>query len=103
MRIASNPYAPGLGMTGLSTQEGVVSLVEAVAPKPVNVLVMGPGLSVAEYAGMGVRRISVGRALAQVAWAAVLKIAEEMKTGSVNGLSSNVSGTQLNNLFARFA
>ena len=96
-------YAPSLGMIGLSTKEDLVSLVKAVAPKPVNVLVMGPGLSVAEYTDMGVRRISVGGALAQGAWAAVLKAAEEMKTGSVNGLSSTVSGTQLNNLFARLA
>jgi 2-methylisocitrate lyase-like PEP mutase family enzyme len=96
-------YAPGLGMTGLTTKEDVISLVKAVAPKPVNVLVMGPGNTVAEYADMGVRRISVGGALAQVAWAAVLKAAEELKAGALDGLSSNVSGTQLNNLFAHFA
>jgi 2-methylisocitrate lyase-like PEP mutase family enzyme len=96
-------YAPGLGMTGLSTKEDVISLIKAVAPKPVNVLVMGPGTTGAEYADMGVRRISVGGALAQVAWAAVLKAAEELKAGTLNGLSSNVSGTQLNNLFAQFA
>jgi 2-methylisocitrate lyase-like PEP mutase family enzyme len=96
-------YAPGLGMTGLTTKEDVISLVKAVAPKPVNVLVMGPGNTVAEYADMGVRRISVGGALAQVAWAAVLKAAEELKAGALNALSSNVSGTQLNNLFAQFA
>lgn len=44
---------------------------------------------------MSVKRINVGGALAQVAWAAVLKAAEEMKTGAVNALLSNVSATQL--------
>ena len=88
-------YAPRLGMTGLSTKEDVVSLVKAVAPKPANVLAMGPGLSVAEHEDMRVRRISVGGVLAQVAWPAVLKPADEMKTGSVNGLSSNVSGPDI--------
>jgi hypothetical protein len=40
-------------MIGLSTKEDLVSVVKAVAPKPVNVLVMGPGLSAAEYTHMG--------------------------------------------------
>ena len=38
---------------------------EAVAPKPVNVLVGSPGWTVAQLAELGVRRISVGGALAR--------------------------------------
>ncbi len=38
-------------------------MVRAVAPKPLNVLVMGAGMSVGELAELGVRRISMGGAL----------------------------------------
>ena len=48
-------------------------MVAAVAPKPVNVLT--PGLPVATLAALGVRRISVGGALARVAWGAFLAAA----------------------------
>src|SRR5918996_670891 len=60
-------YAPGV-----SGKEDIAAMVRAVAPKPLNVLVMGPEIGVAEFADLGVRRISVGGALARVAWAAVL-------------------------------
>ena len=63
---------------------------------------MDPGLSVAELAELGVRRISVGGALAQVAWAAVLATAEEIRAGSFNGLAAGASGRQLNDVFGRF-
>ena len=42
--------------------------MEAVAPKPVNVLIMNPDMRVADLAALGVRRISVGGALAAAAW-----------------------------------
>jgi 2-methylisocitrate lyase-like PEP mutase family enzyme len=56
-------YAPG--MTDLSA---IRSLVSAVAPKPVNVLLIGPNMRVADLAAVGVRRVSVGGALAAAAW-----------------------------------
>jgi 2-methylisocitrate lyase-like PEP mutase family enzyme len=58
-------YAPGI--TDLSA---IRTLVSAVAPKPVNVLLIGPNMRVAELADAGVRRVSVGGALAAAAWAA---------------------------------
>jgi 2-methylisocitrate lyase-like PEP mutase family enzyme len=90
-------------MAGLRTKEDVATLVKAVAPRPVNVLVMGPGITVAEYADIGVRRISVGGALAQVAGAAVLQAAKDLKADSVEGLTTGLAGTELNTLFERFA
>jgi len=57
-------YAPGMRDT-----KDIESLVKAVAPKPVNVLLMGPEMRVAELASVGVRRVSVGGALAAAAWA----------------------------------
>ncbi|MCU1284176.1 MAG: methylisocitrate lyase [Acidobacteriales bacterium] len=55
-------YAPGV--TELSS---IREIVESVAPKPVNVLLM-PGLRVSDLAGCGVRRVSVGSSLARAAW-----------------------------------
>ena len=81
----------------------IVALVRAVAPKPLNVLAIGPGLSVAELAELGVRRISVGGALARVAWAAMRTAAEEIKAGSFDGLGSAIPGKQLNDIFGTFA
>jgi 2-methylisocitrate lyase-like PEP mutase family enzyme len=57
-------YAPGV-----SDIAAVEELVKAVAPKPLNVLLLGPTFSVAQLAEVGVRRISVGGALAASAWA----------------------------------
>jgi 2-methylisocitrate lyase-like PEP mutase family enzyme len=87
-------YAPGV-----KRKEDIAALVRAVAPKPVNVLMSAPGLSVAELADLGVRRISVGGALARVAWAAMLSAAEEIKAGSFHGLGQAASGKRLNDIF----
>jgi 2-methylisocitrate lyase-like PEP mutase family enzyme len=56
-------YAPGI--TDLSD---IRTLVSAVAPKPVNVLLIGPNMRVVDLAAAGVRRVSVGSALAAAAW-----------------------------------
>lgn len=70
-------YAPGL-----KTEEEVRAVVAACAPKPVNVLVWSPGFAVSQLEALGVRRISVGGALAKVGWAAVMRSAREiMETG----------------------
>jgi 2-methylisocitrate lyase-like PEP mutase family enzyme len=66
-------YAPGL-----KTRAQIQAVVEAVAPKPVNVLVGAPGLTVAELAEFGVRRVSVGGALARAAWGEFLRAAREI-------------------------
>lgn len=58
-------YAPG--MTDLSA---IRALVSAVAPKPVNILLIGPNMRVADLAAAGVRRVSVGGALAAASWSA---------------------------------
>lgn len=90
-------YAPGV-----REKADIVALVRAVAPKPLNVVMMRPGLSVAELADLGVRRISVGGALARVAWAAMLAMADEIKAGSFDGLGKGTPGKQLNEIFASF-
>ena len=68
-------YAPGIG-----TAEQVSALVDAVAPRPVNLLANAPFTTVTEAAALGVRRISVGGTLARTAWAGFLAAAEEIAT-----------------------
>jgi 2-methylisocitrate lyase-like PEP mutase family enzyme len=96
-------YAPGIGMAGLSSVEDAATLVRAVAPKPVNILVMGPGISLQQYADIGVRRISVGGALAEVAWGTVLAAAAALKEGDFSTLSGGLPGAELNKIFGAFA
>jgi 2-methylisocitrate lyase-like PEP mutase family enzyme len=83
----------------------IKAIVDAVKPKPVNVL-MGAdtGMRVADLAAMGVRRISVGSALARVGWTAVMRAARMMaEEGSFAGLSGLVSFGELNVLFDRMS
>jgi 2-methylisocitrate lyase-like PEP mutase family enzyme len=66
-------YAPRIGTT-----EQVAAIVAAVAPKPVNLLINAPFITVAEAAALGVRRISVGGTLARAAWGGFLQAAQEI-------------------------
>jgi 2-methylisocitrate lyase-like PEP mutase family enzyme len=91
-------YAPGV-----RDKADIAAMVRAVAPKPLNVLAMAPWPSVGELADLGVRRISVGGALARVAWAAMRAAAERIKAGSFDGLAGGMPGTPLNDIFGGFA
>ena len=66
-------YAPRI-----NTAEQIEAIVTAVAPKPVNLLINAPFVTVAEAAALGVRRISVGGTLARTAWAGFLQAAREI-------------------------
>jgi 2-methylisocitrate lyase-like PEP mutase family enzyme len=68
-------YAPRIETVGQ-----VSAIVAAVAPKPVNLLVSAPFVTVAEAVDLGVRRISVGGTLARAAWGGALAAAEEIAT-----------------------
>jgi 2-methylisocitrate lyase-like PEP mutase family enzyme len=89
-------YAPGV-----RTADDIRAIVSAVAPKPVNVLVGWAGSpTVAELAGLGVRRISVGGALARTAWGAFLKAANEIASaGKFDLLGGAASGAELDTFF----
>jgi 2-methylisocitrate lyase-like PEP mutase family enzyme len=65
-------YAPRIAV------EHVSAVVDAVSPKPVNLLVNAPVVTVAQAAALGVRRISVGGTLARTAWAGFLEAAKEL-------------------------
>ena len=90
-------YAPGL-----RSREDIASLVDALRPYPVNVL-MGSdtGLTVNDLAELGVRRISVGSAMSRVAWGAFLSAARQIADeGSFAGLAGAAGFDELNGLFA---
>jgi 2-methylisocitrate lyase-like PEP mutase family enzyme len=91
-------YAPGV-----VEKADIAAVVRAVAPKPVNVLVMRPTQTVAELAELGVRRISVGGSLARTAWGGMLAAAEQIKAGSFAGFAAGAPGKQLNTVFGSFS
>jgi 2-methylisocitrate lyase-like PEP mutase family enzyme len=90
-------YAPGL-----NKRDDIITLVKAVSPKPVNILMWGPGLTVQELADLGVRRISIGGALARVAWGAVMKAAEELRAGRFDALAMGGPSKPLNEIFSAY-
>ena len=88
-------YAPGI-----KTREQIAAVVKAVHPKPVNLLIGASGLSLAEAADLGVRRISVGGSLARAAWGGFMKAAREMaEQGTFTELANGYSGGELNKMF----
>ena len=89
-------YAPGI-----KTREQISAVVKAAHPKPVNLLIGASGLSVAEAADLGVRRISVGGSLARAAWGGFMRAAREMaEKGTFTELSHGYSGGELNKMFS---
>jgi methylisocitrate lyase len=89
-------YAPAL-----RTLEQIAAVVGAVAPRPVNVLVGSNFSTVATLAQLGVRRISVGGALARAAWTGFLAAATEIaERGTFTKLGEAVSFAEINGRFA---
>lgn len=91
-------YAPGL-----KSREQIAAVVKAVAPKPVNVLVgAAPGFSVSELAEIGVRRVSVGGALARSAWGGFMRAARDIaEHGTFGTFADGYPGAELQKAFAR--
>ncbi len=90
-------YAPGL-----RTREQIAAVVDAVAPKPVNLLVGSAiEMTVPDIAALGVRRVSVGGALARAAWGGFLRAAKLMaEQGRFDGFADAAAGRELNNFFS---
>ena len=86
---------------GISTKEQVSAVVKAVAPKPVNVLIGGKtDLTVPVLADLGVRRVSLGGALARAAWGGFMRAAIEIRDkGTFNELSNGHPGGELQKIF----
>jgi 2-methylisocitrate lyase-like PEP mutase family enzyme len=78
LRAFSEAGADCLYAPRIDRRDHVAAIVAAVAPKPVNLLVNSPFITVAEAARLGVRRISVGGTLARTAWGGFLQAAGEI-------------------------
>jgi 2-methylisocitrate lyase-like PEP mutase family enzyme len=89
-------YAPGI-----RTPEQIRAVVDAVAPKPVNLLVGSTSeLTMQAIAALGVRRVSVGGALARAAWGGFMRAARMLaEEGRFEGFADAASGKELNSLF----
>lgn len=90
-------YAPGVREPDM-----ISAIVKAVAPKPVNVLMASPvpGLTFSRLADLGVRRISVGSALARVAWTSFIRAARSIaETGTFDAFDGAVPFNQINSFF----
>jgi 2-methylisocitrate lyase-like PEP mutase family enzyme len=91
-------YAPGP-----RKPEDIAAVVKAVAPKPVNLLLSGPaGLTMADIAALGVRRVSVGSGLARTAWGAFMRAAKSLaERGSFDGMAEAVPFPDINGFFRK--
>ncbi|MHC1676847.1 isocitrate lyase/PEP mutase family protein [Stenotrophomonas maltophilia] len=89
-------YAPGITTAGQ-----IQAVVAAAGGKPVNLLVGGPtSLTLQDIAAMGVRRVSLGGALARAAWGGLMRATDPIQQeGRFDGLQAAASGAALNALF----
>jgi 2-methylisocitrate lyase-like PEP mutase family enzyme len=89
-------YAPGI-----KTREQIAAVVAAVAPKPVNLLIgFATELTLRDIGALGVRRVSVGGAMARSAWGGFMRTAQLIAgEGKFDGFASAASGAELNGLF----
>lgn len=101
LKAYANAGADCLYAPGIKTPEHISAVVAAVAPKPVNLLIgFGADLTLTQFANLGVRRISVGGALARSAWGGFMRAAKLiMEEGRFNGFADAASGGELNKFF----
>jgi len=91
-------YAPGV-----KTRDEIQTLVKAVAPKPVNILMSAnTGFCVADLAELGVRRVSVGSSLARAAWTGFIAAAKEIAGhGTFKSFDGMVPFAEMNQFFQK--
>jgi methylisocitrate lyase len=92
-------YAPGV-----EKPDEIAQIVKAVSPRPVNVLASGAHkeLTVSRLSDLGVRRISVGSALARVAWGAFIRSARNIaQTGAFDSFADAIPFSEINEVFSK--
>ncbi len=101
LKAYANAGADCLYAPGLRSEEQVRAVVAAVAPKPVNLLIgAASAWTVADIAAMGVRRVSVGGAMARTAWAGFQRAARLLaEEGRFAGFADAASGAEINAFF----
>lgn len=102
LRAYANAGAECLYAPGIRTREQIGAIVAAVAPKPVNLLVgWASELSLADIAALGVRRVSVGGALARTAWGGFMRAAKSLAEGRFTEFAGAASGQELDTFFRK--
>ncbi|QEM04725.1 isocitrate lyase/phosphoenolpyruvate mutase family protein [Mucilaginibacter rubeus] len=88
---------------GLKTREQISEVVKAVAPKPVNIVLGAAGFDISfnELADLGVKRVSLGSALARAALGAFQRAAVELSQGSYGFVNDAVPYSELNKIFGK--
>jgi len=101
LKAYSDAGADCLYSPGIRTKEQIEAVVKAVAPKPVNLLIgWASELTVGQVEAMGVRRISVGGALARSAWGGFMRAARQIaEEGRFEAFGTAASGKELNEFF----
>jgi 2-methylisocitrate lyase-like PEP mutase family enzyme len=101
LKAYANAGADCLYAPGIRTTDQISAVVGAVAPKPVNLLIgFNPELTQSGIAALGVRRISVGGALAASAWGGFMRAAKLIiEQGKFDGFAEAASGRELNAFF----
>jgi 2-methylisocitrate lyase-like PEP mutase family enzyme len=102
LKAYANAGADCLYAPGIATPAQIAAIVEAVTPKPVNVLIgFSADLDLPQFAALGVRRLSVGGALARAAWGGFMRAAKLIQQeGRFDGFTDAASGRELNALFS---
>ena len=104
LRAYSEAGAECLYAPGIRSEEHIRAVVAAVAPKPVNVLVSSDFTTVAALAQLGVRRVSVGGALARAAWRGFAEAATEItERGTFTSFASRGKALDLDGIFGSSA
>jgi 2-methylisocitrate lyase-like PEP mutase family enzyme len=100
LKAYANAGADCLYAPGIRTREQITALVEAVAPKPLNLLIgWASELSLQDVAAWGVRRVSVGGALARSAWGGFMRAARGLAEGRFDGFAEAAPGQELDRFF----
>ena len=101
LQAYANAGADCLYAPGVRSREHIRALVTALAPKPINLLVgWATELTLRDFAELGVRRVSVGGALARCAWSGFMRAATLIAAeGRFDGLAPAASGTDLDTFF----
>jgi 2-methylisocitrate lyase-like PEP mutase family enzyme len=101
LRAYANAGADCLYAPGIRTPEQISAVVAGVAPKPVNLLMAWAGdLTLQQIAALGVRRVSVGGALARCAWGGFMRAAKLIvEQGKFDGFAGAASGSELDKFF----
>jgi 2-methylisocitrate lyase-like PEP mutase family enzyme len=101
LKAYSNAGADCLYAPGVKSVDHIRAVVTAVHPKPVNLLMGAPsGLTLAQVAELGVRRVSVGGALARTAWTGFMHAARGLADGNFEALGGAATHATVNALFS---